>query len=127
MAKVVYNLEVLFCYIPNGRKREREMLTFVVILFNKLDMRRSLGSPPLNYGIVARICSNWFFFLFHQNFWKNREEQPRVVVSLILIPRDSHAKVGNKIPLNCVSCAYRRRIRRSRRGVLSKVRPSIQV
>ena len=82
-------------------EREREMLTFVVILFNKLDMRRSLGSPPLNYGIVARICSNWFFFLFHQNFWKNREEQPRVVVSLILIPRDSHAKVGNKIPLNC--------------------------
>ena len=99
MAKVVYNLEVFFCYIPNGRKRE--MLTFVVILFNKLDMRRSLGSPPLNYGIVARICSNWFFFLFYQNFWKNREEQPRVV-SLILIPRDSHAKVGNKIPLNCV-------------------------
>ena len=90
---------------------EREMLTFVVILFNKLDMRRSLGSPPLNYGIVARICLNWFFFLFYQNFWKNREEQPRVV-SLILIPRDSHAKVGNKIPLNCVSCAYRRRIRR---------------
>ena len=45
------------------REREREMLTFVVILFNKLDMRRSLGSPPLNYGIVARICSNWFFFL----------------------------------------------------------------
>ena len=44
-------------------EREREMLTFVVILFNKLDMRRSLGSPPLNYSIVARICSNWFFFL----------------------------------------------------------------
>ena len=67
MAKVVYNLEVFFV-IYQMVEREREMLTFVVILFNKLDMRRSLGSPPLNYGIVARICSNWFFFLFHQNF-----------------------------------------------------------
>ena len=58
-------------------EREREMLTFVVILFNKLDMRRSLGSPPLNYGIVARICSNWFFFsYFTKTFGKIVRSNP---------------------------------------------------
>ena len=92
-----------------GKKAKSNLMATSISFMKerRINGKKKTVDDALRIVNLEKYSKNWRFVSW---FW-------------ILIPRDSsHAQVGNKIPLNCVcSCAYRRR------GVLSKVRPSIQV